>query len=292
MLLVTKGNIFLQNALNLDRRTRVTRSELTPEDLDAREYDLVVFDQVEAPTSLPPGSYLLVGVYPGTAPAEKGRTATRPSIIDSAANHPVSAYVGFSDIRIAKARYLKPKTWATTIAEGEHGALAVAGSKDGRRFVQISFSLLESDFPLRVGFPIFVANCIEWLVPPARSGDSISTGQPMYIDVPPEVDRVTVRNPDGRQRVLKVTQTPVAYDDTARVGIYQVNVGGTKKEFACNLLSAEESDTTPREAVMIGGKDLGATDKSVQTNRELYRLLILVALGVLTLEWYAYHRRL
>ena len=294
ILMVSKGNIFLQNALNLDPRTQLVRAEAPPDDLAAGKYDLVIFDRITPPASLPAGGYLLVDTAGKQAPAQFGEGIQRPTIVDSNRKHPATEYVDFSDVRIAKARYLKPENWATTLIEAEGGAIGAAGSKNGRRFVQISFSLLESDFPLHVGFPIFVANCLDWLCPASDggTGDSIRTGQAAYIDVPPDVRELTVTDPSGAKRSVKVTSTPVIYENTERAGIYQVSGKGFRKEFACNVASPQESSTKPREALKVGSREFTSSAKGVQTNREFYGWLIFVALAILTIEWYAYHRRL
>ncbi|MCX6344330.1 MAG: BatA and WFA domain-containing protein [Armatimonadetes bacterium] len=183
VLMVSKGNLFLQNALNLDPRTQLIRSESIPADFANQKYNLVVFDCIAPPANLPPGGYLLLRTSAAQGPATIGAAVDRPTVIDYARNHPVSAYVDFNEVRIAQANYLQPKPWATTIVEGPGGGLGVAGSNGGRKFVQLSFDILESDFPLHVGFPIFIANCLDWLVPTSATapGDSIRTSQPMYI---------------------------------------------------------------------------------------------------------------
>lgn len=293
ILMVSKGNIFLQNALNLDPRTQLVRTEVTP-DLSKTRYDLVIFDRIAPPKSLPHGGYLLIDTAAAQGPADMGPEAQRPAIVDSNQKHTASAYVDFSDVRIASARYLRPKLWATPIIEGEAGPLGAAGSSGGRRFVQLSFSLLESDFPLHVGFPIFVANCLDWLAPAgdAGAGESIRTGQPAYIDVPPSVKQLTLADPTGRTRSVKVTGNPVIIEDTEHAGIYTVKGNGYATEFACNVTSPQESATTPKDAFTVGKSSYASTGQGVRTNREFYGWLIFLALVILTVEWYAYHRRM
>ncbi|MDO8585811.1 MAG: VWA domain-containing protein [Armatimonadota bacterium] len=293
-LLVTKGNIFLQNALNLDPNTQLTRAESVPADFDKRRYDLVVFDQIAPPASLPPGGYLLVNTAAAQGPADLGAKADMPVIVGSDRRHPVGAYVDFAAARIAEGRYLKSRDWATTLVEATGGPLGVAGQKNGRRFVQLGFSLLDSDFPLRVGFPIFITNCLNWLVESnaSEAGDSTRTGTTMMIDIPPNTRTITVEDPRGARRTLDVTQTPVAFENTDIAGVYKVRGKGVNKEFACNLASSEESNTEPKDVFAVEGKRFTATSKAVSTNREYYGYLILLALAVLCFEWYAYHRRL
>jgi len=293
VLMVSKGNLFLQNALDLDSRTQLTRSDGIPANLATRKFDLVIFDGVDAPKSLPPGGYLIINASAAQGPASVGSPVSRPTIVDAAKNHPASAFVDFTSVKIAEARYLSPKPWGTVIVEGDGGPLAVAGAKNGRTFVQLSFSLLESDFPLHVGFPIFVANCLDWLVPAANGGgESIRTGQTAHIDIPPGVSEVIVTDPDKREQRVKITQTPMVFDDTERAGVYHVRAKGFDKEFACNLSSSDESDIRPKSEFTVGGKQFASSGKMVQTNREFYGLAILAVLAVLMFEWYAYHRRM
>ena len=293
VLMVSTGNIFLQNALNLDPRTSVTKADSLPANFKDSKYDLVVFDGITPPANLPQGGYLLINAACSQGPAQVGEAVSRPSIVDYARNHPVSRYVDFANVQVAEAKRLSPANWATTLVESGGGVLAVAGSRGGRNFVQLSFSLLDSDFPLRVGFPIFVTNCLDWLVPAQTlsAGESIRTGQPMHIDVPTNVSQIEVTNPQGRKQAIKVTQTPVIYDNTEMAGVYRVTGKGVKREFACNLTSMQESSTAPKEAFSVGGKKFASTGKPVQTNREFFQPLVILALAVLAFEWYAYHRR-
>jgi len=293
VLMVSKGNIFLQNALALDPRTQLTRTD-SPPDLSKRRYDLVVFDGVKPPASLPPGGYLLVNTSVNGGPARTGKIVSRPTIVDSARSHPTCAYVDFSGVKILKAHYLHPEPWATTIIEGEGGALAVAGARQGRNFVQLGFNLLESDFPLHVGFPIFVANSLDWLTPrqTRTTGDSIRAGQPVYIDIPPDIREVTITNPSGHKQTVKVTQTPMIFDDTEHVGVYRITGKGFEREFAANLSSSQESNTLPKATLRLGHRAFVYKGESVRTNRELYGFVLFAVLAVLMFEWYVYHGRL
>jgi len=294
ILLVSQGNLFLQNALNLDPRTELTKTDSLPTDFSKQSYDLVVFDRVTPPDALPPGGYMFIDTATPKGPADAGQEVSLPSIIDSAKNHPVTSYVDFSGVRIQKARYLRPKSWATPIVETAEGALAVAGSHDGRNYVQVSWNILDSDFPLHVGFPIFVANCLDWLIQPDKVGvgRSVRVGQPMYIDVPLNLSEITVTDPTGEKQVLKVTQNPMTYDNTERVGVYKVTGKGMDREFACNLASMRESNTAPVDSFTMDGKSFASGEAAVRTNKEYYFLLVMLALIVLTFEWYAYHRRI
>lgn len=294
VLMVSKGNIFLQNAINLDPRTRLVRTDSLPSAETYKEYDLVVFDRIDPPDTLPPGGYLLIGAASQAAPAELGAEIDRPEVIDTSQSHPVTAYTDFSTVRILKSRQMKQRPWAVPLIETTGGPLAVAGSTGGSKFVQLSWSILDSDLPLRISFPIFIANCLDWLSAGENALESITvrTGRPATIGVPPELTEITITGPDGSRNNVKVVTAPVIYDGTDLAGIYKVSGKDYKNEFACNLSSSKESDTTPRGEMKISEKETVASTGEIRTNRELYHPILLLLLLILGFEWYAYHRRI
>lgn len=62
--------------------------------------------------------------------------------------------------------------------------------------------------------------------------------------------------------------------------------------FAVNLFSPQESDTQPLDSLVIAGQSLtaGAQGANQLSQREWWRVLAFLALGVLTAEWLVYHR--
>jgi hypothetical protein len=58
------------------------------------------------------------------------------------------------------------------------------------------------------------------------------------------------------------------------------------------LLDKDESNTAPQESISFGRRSLAARSAAATANREIWRLLALVGLAILMVEWYIYHRRL
>ena len=84
------------------------------------------------------------------------------------------------------------------------------------------------------------------------------------------------------------TTTPVDAVPTA-----PINSGYAQDfTFAVNLFSPQESDTRPLDSLSIAGQTLtaGAQDGDQLSQREWWRALAFLALGVLTTEWLVYHR--
>jgi hypothetical protein len=82
-----------------------------------------------------------------------------------------------------------------------------------------------------------------------------------------------------------------SFGETNRVGIYQVAWNDAwQRSFAVNLLDADESNIEPRTAVQIGAERI-ISGRERRQPRELWKWLVLVALGFLLAEWYIYNKR-
>jgi hypothetical protein len=84
------------------------------------------------------------------------------------------------------------------------------------------------------------------------------------------------------------------FTQTDALGVYQVREDESsqvRQQFAVNLFDGRESDLTPAEKLNLGYEEVAATRDLLPQRRELWRWLVLAALGVVLLEWYVYHRR-
>ena len=151
-----------------------------------------------------------------------------------------------------------------------------------------------SDFGLRVGFPIFLSNCVTWLTSRVEFGQEVlaRAGQPLLIDVPRELSEIEVTKPDGYTVGAKIESSPFSFGQTDQVGLYKFAAEGFEAVRAVNLLDKRESDIQPKDTVSVGGQEVAKSETARTSKRELWRYLVLCALAVLCFEWYAYHRRL
>lgn len=309
-LLVTPGNPFLERGLNADAKVIVDK--VIPDVYrisDSSDHDLTVFDDIAPPKDLPPGRYLFWG--PKTlntlAPATSATApdADRPQILDWSRTHPLMRYVDLANVRLLSARAVTPAPWAVTLAETDSGPLIIAGERGANRSIFVGFAALESDMPLRVAFPIFLSNALQWLT--ARTGDAGGVLRPgeMVPLAPTAPGTLTVTRPDGKRDSLPaVPGKPTLYAKTDTAGVYGVSGGGINAPFAVSLLSATESNTAPvpRPAVAVTDaiKQNDPTPKTqnpkpqnpLSARRDIWPYVILCALLILAAEWYAYHRRL
>ena len=303
VLLVTQENLFLEQALNLDPKVKVSR--VAPSGY-ARQagFDVVVFDGF-APAEVGPGNYLYINAGGPTAPVDIAGTVEHASITDWDRTHPMMRFVDLGQVNLfGLARAAKKKPWAQELAGHEEGPVMVAGERrnvlvDGQRMnfksAYVGFNFKESNLPLKPAFPIFIGNAVQWLAaqPGRTEGIQLRTGETVSLDVPGNTKELTVTTPAGETQRLPVEGPVVNYDGTDRVGVYTVEAGKFKREFAVNLLSRDESATKPQEKIQLGRRPVSSNaTQTVRSNREFWRLLVVLALLVLAFEWYAYHRRL
>jgi Ca-activated chloride channel homolog len=292
VLLVTEGNLYLEKALNVDPHVRL--STVAPGAYIGQSgFDVVVFENA-GPKQVGPGAHLYINCGGPTAPVEIEGRLTDARVIDWERTHPIMRYVTLGQIHMEEALTASLRPWGVRLAEHEGGAAIAIGEKGGAKSAYVGFPLLKTEFPLRVAFPIFFNNLVQWLAaaPGRTEGLQLRAGETAPVEVPPSVTEVTVTTPDARKTTLKPEGGRVYFADTERRGIYTVEGKGFKQEFAVNLLSRDESATMPQEKIQFGRRPILAGTGTTRTAREVWRWLVLLALVILAVEWWVYHRRI
>lgn len=302
VLLVTRGNQYLEKVLRVDDRVILSRT--SPDGYEPTSaYDIVIFDNW-APDALGDGAFMLVNAAAVDGPVEISGEVERPTVVDWERRNPITRYVNFRDIHMSAAKVADVKPWARKLVEAGGTTIVAAGEKGGTRCIYVGFPLNmppsenepRSDFPMKVGFPIFISNCLDWLARDVTNWRNVQAraGDAVQVRLPNDQREALVTTPDGRriQLVAAEDDDSVAFNETDRIGLYEVKVGEEPDRFVVNLLSRAESDITPQEHVTLGATEIAAVGREVTSNRELWRLLALLGLVVLSLEWYIYHRRI
>jgi hypothetical protein len=298
VLLVTAGNGFLEKALTLLPGLRVFKivpSAFVPSD----DYALTVFDG-SMPPQLPPGNLLLFAPTDSPLIPVSG-TLELPQVGQVEVNDPLLRFVDLSDLHVGSAVRMAVPDWARVLVRTTDGApLLVAGETEGQRVVAFAFDLHRSDLPLRVAFPILLANIVEWLRPTSQvsAPTVLRAGEPITVRLLPEADKVVVTLPgEGGEEVAlqEVTGGEAQFAGTDRLGVYMVRqfVGdrplGEPESFAVNLFSREESSIAPRSDVGLRGSAPAPTG-SAGRPVEIWPWILFGAIVLLGLEWWVYNR--
>lgn len=290
--LVTEGNLFLQASLlvreNVDFEVVAPAAYASPDG-----FDLTIVDGAAVDLSRP-GRYLLVDPAPG-GPFEVRGTVESPEVARVDAKHALSRGLAWVDPAIARASAITTERGDEVVVAAADGTPLVLTRRDetgGRTFAVLAFDLRESLLPLNYAFPLLVVNALNWfqpqpdgLVPTHRAGVELS----LPADLPP--GPLTVTGPGRAEARLVDGRVHLTAD---RIGIYEIASPGAEEPLrvALNLLDPAESDVAPRGDYAAWTPPPPWTPPAPPWPGTPWRALLVVALGIVALEWLTFHRRL
>jgi Ca-activated chloride channel homolog len=203
--------------------------------------------------------------------------------------------VNFDNVQVAETLGVKPPAWGVSLVESPQTPLLIAGEIDQRRIVWAGFDPLQSTWPLRISFPIFIANAVDWLNPASANASHlmVKAGQAFRTTLPHLVSQAEVTRPDGSKRELQLggETREVVYGDTTAHGVYRLNAGTNHVTFCVNVMDPTESNVAPRDELSLGRYQKVSASTIKRANLEIWRWIAAVALAVLLFEWWFYHKR-
>jgi len=291
VLLVSRGNRLLEKALHAVPNVELaSATDLTD---PATGFDFVVLDDV-APTVWPQGNVLAIHIV-NTNWVEGVRREDAPPIVDWNSANPLLRYAGFDNVQVVQSLTARTPSWAVSLVETPQASIMLAGELGRQRIIWIGFDILESNWPLRVSFPIFIANAVAWL-DPANTRNSqllVKAGDPFRLPLLEPASSAQVTLPDGTTKLLKLdpTANEFVYGDTYKSGVYRLRLGTNDTVFCVNLLDAAESNIKPRDELQLGKYTKVSATTAKRANLEVWRTFATLGLLVLLAEWWYYHRR-
>lgn len=290
--LLVGGDALTARALLADPRISLEQAspaQVTTEFL--ADYDAVLFGG-PAPDELDGLNYAILGPSYG-GPVRFGAEVPRPNIVEWHRSHALLRFVSLDGVLIGRGRQVQDTGGLLPVVQGDGGPLVLAGERGGGRVVQLAFDPLESDLPMRVAWPVLLLNTVGWLTggdPTAAASAAIQAGQPFVRRLPEGVTHAEARGPDGPVSA-SVDGGTLRIGATDRVGVYTVQAGPVRTRFAANLLSEQESRIAPRMDLGLTLGDEVAEASLAVGRRELWRELLLLALGLALMEWLVWSRR-
>ena len=302
VLLVTRGNVYLENVLADE--PRLSLAVVSPEQYDPQvSADVYIFDRFAPPEA--PGGPTLVFRPPDVEWLTQTLAVVEaPEVPGWNPAHPVLRFVALEDLRIDRAaRIAMPEEGdaGPTSGVGETGrapaAEVVVGSpllplvlvsERPERIVRVSFALEDSNFPLHPGFPIFLTNTLGWLM-----DEQVALARaPGQIEVPLAMAAVTDLEGSDVATWPLSNRTVFMADQP---GLYTVAQGDRRLRVAVNLASTartsvNDSGFTSDEITSTASTVVA--DTAAGPNEELWMAFLLLALFLVVVEWVTYHRRL
>jgi Ca-activated chloride channel family protein len=291
VLLVSAGNRFLEKAIKAIPTVEMAKvAQLTD---NAEGFDVVVLDNI-TPAIWPKPNVIAIHVV-HTNLFTGWSTIEGPPIVDWKSSHALLRFVNFDNVGIAEALEVKTPSWALPLVESPTTPLILAGELNRQRLVWIGFDTIQSTWPLRISFPIFIANAVDWLNPATERAQmlTVRAGDPFRVAMPDTVQSAEILLPDGTKRTREIdnNRKELLFGETQKQGVYKVTAGTNQITFCVNLLDNLETDTTPRKEIQFGSYAKVTSNTTRQANLEIWRWFALTALLVLLFEWWYYHRR-
>lgn len=291
VLLVTSGNRFLERAIASAPQVELAvTSQWEP---SAAEADIVILDDIE-PERLPDQNLMAIHVFPD-AWFDEVKEILNPAIVDWQSTHPIMRFSQMEGVSIASTGGVLAPPWAMPVVESAQSPLILAGEDQGRRVVWLGFRPLDSTWPLRVSFPIFIQNAMQWLHPGEAYAErsNIQTGEALIIPLNAETGSPEILPPNQpwQPHQREDMDRQWIYNETSKQGIYRFRQGQRSEVFSTNLLDPSESDNGPRETLQLGNYGQMKPTRQERAQLQSWRWILLVALGILMLEWFIYHKR-
>lgn len=294
-LLISMGNRFLEAAI----RTASSRIQLSVEKPEyysvGAEYDVVIFDGF-IPDNLPDRGMIFVNPESDLPFAKMTSYSDDPAIIDWDTSHPVMRFVDLSNLRVDKSANYDMPSWMKPLVESDKGTLAWFGERDGQRIIVLPFEIQprpSNNLSMLYAFPAFISNALTWLAGIDAESRQVKPGDPIRFSIPATAgdQSVIVKKPDGEEIESRPKDKNIIFADTDQTGIYEIVGTGFSEKFAVSLLDESESDIEPADKIEIAGQEIVSSSISTVSNREIWASLVLVALILLAVEWWVYHRR-
>ncbi|MGV3483966.1 MAG: VWA domain-containing protein [Planctomycetaceae bacterium] len=314
VLLVSPGNTPLELALSTGEAEKICVLEtVDPSYLKGDAYkaraatgidELIIYDRCR-PDTMPMTNTFFIGAIPpeGWQQSEK---QSQVLLVDIDRSHPIMRYLDLFSLLIAEGRTLTPPPGAADLLVSETGPVLSLGPRRGFEDLVLGFEILSSlpdggtayntDWQVQRSWPVFVFNAVRYLTGAADAGARLShpPGSVVTISTDRRQGELSIRTPDGTVTFVKPDESgrlTYAVGDT--LGIYELEDEKRMIDlFAVNMFDRQESRIESAEAVQLGYSEVTSDGQRVASRREYWRLLLLAMLGVLTVEWWYYSRRL
>ncbi|MDQ3703261.1 MAG: BatA and WFA domain-containing protein, partial [Chloroflexota bacterium] len=230
----------LERALRAVPGVELTKTD--PQQYSARGgYDVYVFEGWYPPAP-PPGHWLLIDPPTQGSPVDvtgtlgrrtDGGRETNDAQIARVLPSPLLQGVDLTGVGVQEAKKVRLPDWAEEVVAAREAPLIFMGYPRPYRATVFAFDLRASNLFGRVGFPILVANTVNWLTgegttaaaggaAPFAAGDvPFIPGDALLIQPLPRATRVQIETPSQKRYQFDGNQ-PVRFVDTATPGAYSV----------------------------------------------------------------------
>lgn len=269
------------------------------------DYDLAIFEGI-VPEVMPRCNTLVMGELPKSQWKSLGENSPTP-ILDFDSSHPLLSAVQMGSVTVINSNNLEGPMGSLSLIESSDGAIGVLAPREGYLDFVLGFSIVEidddnnsvinSDWPKKLSFPIFIQNVIANLGGTSRftSDQNVKPGDLLKLKRNDGVMGLEIETPDGRKELVEAQkENSFQFSGTDRSGIYRVSNAETKelqRLVPVNLLDVTESNLTVRQSLDLGYSEYEQISARVPSRKEWWPWLLAAGLVLLIVEWLIYNRR-
>lgn len=297
--LVTPESVFLERALATD--DDVLLETVKPEAWSAPGDAVVTIFSGCKPAVTPVGNSIFIGDWPDDLGLRKRGEVAKPLFTEWQRDHPVNRHLALQNVGIEKCASVEPDASWQKLAANFSDPLVLLREDAARKVLLVTFDAEGSDLPLRVAFPILIANAVRYLagadtserwVNPAMGSILVKSDLARFAGNETNVALKAVITPSGA-RIAVDGESPLV--PIGEAGFYRGESvsGGTNVLFAANLSNARECRIKPGERLPLFSKQpIVEIQEGFRLGFEPWIVLITLAMILSVTEWVMFHRRL
>jgi hypothetical protein len=292
VLLVSDGNYYLERALaSLSLKESAKMSPAEYEAKKPKDFDVVIFDRY-SPTQMPPsGNFIYFGcIAPGlklkpTLDHGQQVMINDVGVLDWQRDHPILKYLSLGKLYAAEAMKFDVPIDSQVLVEGTSGPLVILHREGRSMHLVVTFDLMQSNWPLKVSFPIFLHNALQFMA----LGAEMDVRESYAPGATPRIPRANLQRVDANMKTIRLVGPGVPLE---HVGVYRLEPMVPEYErLAVNLLDENESNLVPLNHPP-GNIGTAVAANGGKSRLELWWWIVACgALPLLMLEWWVYTRR-
>jgi len=294
VLLVGERPSFVERALKAcpDVKVRCVSSPVSQEEMQG--FFMVVWDGVRS-ADQGFGHNIYLGCAPSEAEqaAALGKERQEAMIVDWDRRHSLNRFLDFDNLMVGRCRELQLPIGSEILLQADHGPLIGLYPDLYGQTLVTSFRPTESNWPLLVSFPLFLANCLNYFeeMDQRMSLRNMEVGRPIVVQG--EADRAALLLPEGgRFSMSRSGEGTFTSSEVSRVGVYAVELDDEDPLFvAVNLFDSRESDLNVVEQPLIPGERVIHLEERKKLPYGLWKVFASLLAVLLAVEWTVYHRR-
>jgi hypothetical protein len=268
-------------------------------------FDVIIFDRVY-PAWLPDaGNYMYFGCAPTTGKlkvikdGETLETIDDCSVLDWQRDHPILRHLQLGNLYAGSMLRLEVPPEAKVLIDGLKGPMVVLDREGRSTNLVCAFDVLQSNWPLKLSFPVFIHSALQYLAlgaemsvrPSYHPGDSPSIPR-STLEKLVDVKSIRLNGPMGSRDIPIPPSGDFVLPPMNKVGVYTTDPPVPQFEkLAVNLLDANESNLMPTDAPP-GDVGTAVASNTGKSRLELWWWIVACgALPLVMVEWWVYTRR-